>query len=235
MDLIYPLGTGSAWSDNELRYSLRSVERHLPHLGRVVIVGEHPPWLRNVTHLAVPDDRHSSKLANSAWKVRRAIEEGLVGNRFVLMNDDFLLLEDVTEIPPAHRGTIRANIARHTTRTGYYFTAMQRMNELMRQRGYVDALDYELHQPMVFDTLPALLVLIDMQAIFGAQGALFRSAYGNLAAIGGEPRADCKVFRRWTSPPRGPYCSTDNRVVLTHNFRAWVRERYPTPSRFEIT
>ena len=48
IDVVIPLGTGSRWQDNELRYCLRSIEKNLSGVNEVVIVGEKPKWLTNV-------------------------------------------------------------------------------------------------------------------------------------------------------------------------------------------
>ena len=40
MDVVYILGKGSVWKDNEIRYSLRSIEKHLTGFDRVFIVGQ---------------------------------------------------------------------------------------------------------------------------------------------------------------------------------------------------
>jgi hypothetical protein len=55
MDLVYVLGSGSRWGDNELRYSLRSVEKHLKGYNNVYLVGDKPDWVRNVTHIPKQD------------------------------------------------------------------------------------------------------------------------------------------------------------------------------------
>jgi len=41
VDVVYPLSNGSHWDNNELRYSLRSLEKYALNLGRVFVVG--PP------------------------------------------------------------------------------------------------------------------------------------------------------------------------------------------------
>jgi hypothetical protein len=57
IDVVYPLGTGSVWQDNELRYSLRSLEKNFPDLGRVYVVGHKPDWLGNVEHIPFGDSQ----------------------------------------------------------------------------------------------------------------------------------------------------------------------------------
>lgn len=44
-DLIYITGGRSAWQDNELRYSLRSMQKYLTNMGNVFVVGTSPDFL----------------------------------------------------------------------------------------------------------------------------------------------------------------------------------------------
>ena len=51
MDVVYILGTGSTSNDNEIRYSLRSIEKYLIGFNVVYIVGECPKFLKGIIHL----------------------------------------------------------------------------------------------------------------------------------------------------------------------------------------
>ena len=55
MDIVIPLGTESRWHDNELRFTLRSIEKHLTGYRNVIIVGWCPPWVQNVVHIKKED------------------------------------------------------------------------------------------------------------------------------------------------------------------------------------
>lgn len=227
IDLLYPLGSGSMCSDQELRYSLRSVDRYLLNLGRVVVVGERPEWLRNVDYLDVLDVR-GSPYASVGRKLRSAIEAGMVGDRFALMNDDFFLLAPVAEILPAHRGPLAQTAKPGRKRVSRYQSLCIATAIWLSGQGIAQPLDYGLHQPMMVETAAALEVLRRMP-----ENLLFRSAYGNLHSIGGQQQLDVKRFWRWEGDPTGVYLSTCPRVVLTHGFRCWARSAYHTPSRFE--
>lgn len=43
MDILYTLGDGSHWNDNELKYSLRSIARFASGVGEVYLIGTHKP------------------------------------------------------------------------------------------------------------------------------------------------------------------------------------------------
>lgn len=111
IDVVIPLSAGSRHEDAELRYCLRSIERHLENVGRVWIVGHRPKWLRceearesresddwdsrdsrhsRVIHLPCGDS-HRSKDVNIIRKLEAACKAG-VSERFVFWSDDQILL-----------------------------------------------------------------------------------------------------------------------------------------------
>ena len=87
VDVVYPLGKGSRWDDNELRYSLRSLEKFAKNLGRIFVVGQKPHWLINVIHIPLRDCRRLNKDANIIKKILAAIDRGL-SEHFIFASDD---------------------------------------------------------------------------------------------------------------------------------------------------
>jgi glycosyltransferase involved in cell wall biosynthesis len=90
IDVVISLSAGSRHNDAELRYCLRSIERHFEELGQVWIVGHKPTWLRGVRHMPF-GDRHRSKDVNIIRKIAAACRSGL-SDRFVFWSDDQVLL-----------------------------------------------------------------------------------------------------------------------------------------------
>lgn len=231
MDLLYILGTGSQWADNELRYSLRAAVRHLP-VERVCVVGERPPWLTGVEHIPALDRTPDLKLLNSIHKLSLAVASGVLGERFVLMNDDFFVLRDRTDLPPAHKGPLADSLRFHPTGTGYYHEAIAGTLDRLRAMGIDNPLDYGLHIPMEIETAKLVEVLHGLPGWPG--GYLLRTVYGNRWQIGGEQRQDCKVRGGWRPDlVGGDFLSTDDLVVRDLSFRKWLQTRWPSPCRFE--
>jgi hypothetical protein len=95
--IIIPLGTGSRWDNTELRYCMRSIEKHLTGYGDIFIIGEKPDWLRNVIH--IPHDegfnpQSYEKDRNIFNKIMAACADERVSDDFLFMNDDHFLLQD---------------------------------------------------------------------------------------------------------------------------------------------
>lgn len=55
MDVLYYIGGGSMHNNNELRYSLRSLQKHCRDLGKVWVVGNKPDFLQNVEYVWLED------------------------------------------------------------------------------------------------------------------------------------------------------------------------------------
>jgi hypothetical protein len=90
---MYPLGKGSEWGDNELRYSLRSFVQNFPDLGPVIIVGERPAWLSDeAVHIPCRDDHKRNKDANLIRKAMKACRHEAMTEWFIRPGDDHCLL-----------------------------------------------------------------------------------------------------------------------------------------------
>ncbi len=90
IDLVYVVGTGSRWNDNELRFSLRSVSKNLSNVGKVFIVGECPDYLKNVIHIPASDifDSAINADGNMTHKLLLVCNNKELSDDFLFMNDD---------------------------------------------------------------------------------------------------------------------------------------------------
>jgi hypothetical protein len=94
MDIIYILGTGSKWQNNEIRYSIRSILKHCQDLERVIIIGEDPGFYHyndKLIHIPTADTAH--KEANIWKKVLKAAGTPEISDPFLFINDDHFMLK----------------------------------------------------------------------------------------------------------------------------------------------
>lgn len=91
-DLVYITGGRSAWQDNELRYSLRSMQKYLTGMGGVFIVGTCPNWLAGVTHIPAEDYPTEKKEVRLYRKIMVACRDERISEDFLLCYDDNFLL-----------------------------------------------------------------------------------------------------------------------------------------------
>lgn len=107
MDLLYVLGTGSKHNNVELRYSLRSIEKHCTGYDRIFLVGERPDWIKNVEYYYCPDDLGCSH-KNMFKKILFACHNTDIAEEFVLQADDHFYLRpyDFNDILPYEKGEL---------------------------------------------------------------------------------------------------------------------------------
>lgn len=90
MDILYIHGKGfSNWHYNELRYSLRGLDKFGQHVDRIFIAGWCPPFVnRNtVTYIPVRDET-TIKHHNIQRCIEQAVSQTDIGEEFLLSSDD---------------------------------------------------------------------------------------------------------------------------------------------------
>lgn len=92
MDAVYILGTGSKANDLEILYSVRSLTRHMLDLRAVYVVGEETPHLPGVINISA-SDTSKEKWKNAYHKTLKACSIEGISDNFLLMNDDFFMLD----------------------------------------------------------------------------------------------------------------------------------------------
>lgn len=95
MDIVYIVGKGSRWNNQELKYSLRSIAKHGKNINNVCIVGYKPNFVSDkVIHIPCEDigDKKHKRILN---KILAAANSGLVSNDFLISSDDHFYIKDV--------------------------------------------------------------------------------------------------------------------------------------------
>lgn len=239
-DIVYILGSGSKWDDNELRYSLRSVEKYFPHR-KVFIVGERPDWLQNIIHLKVPDgfaNVNGGKFKNVIRKTIAACVHEDVSDNFVLMNDDFFFLDYCNEIKMYSMGTLQQQIEKYgPNERNQYRNALIRTMRFLAKKGIENPLSYAVHYPISYNKSGFLAMMTNIDWLEASYS--WRSIYGNLFNTEVIERADTKV----SSPEaleafleredKGDFLSISDNVALDPRFQKWIQEQFPEPSFYE--
>lgn len=155
MDAVY-IFRHSAAGDMELRYSLRSLARHAPWLGKVWIFGDRPAWITSdtglVEHLAHDSiawlPGYKTPLRNTFLMMLCAAIHPRLPAEFLWMCDDYILLRDFS---PAAAARVRyiENLDDQTSNRGHgvYRDALWRTYDLLVSLG-LPRLNYETHVPM---------------------------------------------------------------------------------------
>lgn len=234
MDVVYVLGSGSKWQDNELRYSLRSLQ-YVPHRN-VVIVGERPEWLQNIIHIKVDDTFaavHGGKFKNVIRKTIAACKDARVSDSFVLMNDDFFFLDYVNEIKPFSNGYLHEMIETYHDPKSQYYNMLLRTSRLLKQHDIDRPISYAVHYPIVYEKTKFLQMTEVIDWLEKAYS--WRTIYGNLFKIGDVGRLDPKVstaegFEAFNVKD---FLSISDNLALDPKFQEWIAGRFPEPSNYE--
>lgn len=226
MDVVYPLRAAVKAGYREFRYSLRTL-KNLDH-GEVFVIGGCPEWAINVVH--IPTTQLGHKYENLCLNIETACKSDLISDPFVIMNDDFMILEPVEEITPHWRETVDEGIRRYKKRGGMdlWIKGMNHVKEACEALGIDNPLSYELHIPMVVHKQQ----MLDALAMI-PPGPVWRTMYGNLAQLGGTKLKDVKVMQRELDVPEGPYCSTDDLCFPFGVAGRTIRSMFPEPSPYE--
>lgn len=94
MDILYVVGTGSQWNDNELRYSLRSIAKYGRNIDRVFLVGHNPDFVSDRVHFLPCSDPYARKHKNIMHKVLKAVSKTDIGRHFVISSDDHFYVRE---------------------------------------------------------------------------------------------------------------------------------------------
>lgn len=95
MDILYIIGAGSTWANNELRYSLRSVSKFGKNVGRIFVCGVNPGILSDKVTFIPCDDPYDMAHKNIQYKIDYAIRNSDIGEHFLLSSDDHFFVRDV--------------------------------------------------------------------------------------------------------------------------------------------
>src|SRR5688572_29644823 len=189
IDVVYPLKEfGSRWKDNEIRYSLRSVEKHLHGVRNVYIIGHKPEFLQNVIHIPAKDADEIPD-NNILQKVLVACKTPEISSPFLFMNDDHYLLADFdAETFPSYKfHTLSAYVERRGN-DGYGRRARNTLKYL-KDNGLPDNF-FDIHFPILYDKKKAKEIFSKLPKI--PDGYILKSIYANALRLPGEEIRDCK-------------------------------------------
>ena len=189
MKALYPLGTGSTWNNNELRYSLRSLQC-ISDLSGVIVVGDDPGFLSDDVTF-IPNHRIFSNPAQGIFEnILAACQDEMTPETFLLVNDDYFFTAEIqaATYPYYHLGQTKDRLKNCS---GEYYNHLFVTQEELKRRG-LPTLNFDSHYPMIVEK-SKVLQLAEMYDWNRQHGFTFKSIYCNTFGIEGEYRADCKV------------------------------------------
>jgi len=183
MDYVYICRKGE---NEELRYSLRSIEKNMPE-GRVWVFGYRPEWY--IGDFVKIEDI-GSKFENIRNCISIVADNKNVSENFILMNDDFFALKKINKLENFHGGLLENKIIKYkeSRMSPKYIRLLELTMKQLKQNGIENPIDYDIHVPM---TMNKLLLKEAMNIAFFP-----RSAYGNWVKINGKKISDVKIYTK---------------------------------------
>lgn len=229
VDIVYICRDGE---NEELRYSIRSAVKNLPH-DKIWVVGGKPDWY---TGNHIPIKQTDSKYDNAFENLKTACESKKISANFILMNDDFFVVKKINNIENFVGGFLIEKYSLYsqlTPRSQYTNKLYKTMNKLQRSGIDLPA-DYELHVPMIMNKNKLFFVLKRFP------DCLWRSTYGNSYNVRGKWITDVKVYSSDAMMVKSydykngeqSYVSSDDGSFV-HLYRNVLKEMFPEPSKYE--
>jgi hypothetical protein len=190
MDILYILGKGSPFNNEELRYSLRSLERYGSNIGKVVLVGEKPDFLDYTkiehhlfTETGVKDYRIASKIMH-------ACAIGVVKGDFLFCNDDFFFTRpfDCNSFPYYYQGYLHHGDSIATA----YQDHLRLTRDYLLSQG-TSANHFDMHCPIIYNSEKFMALAPAWEYSKTTIGMVVKSTYANMHRIEGTPYRDVKL------------------------------------------
>ena len=212
---------------DELRYSLRSVEKNFP-VRKVWFAGGQPEGFKPdvaYKHVQIGQDKWS-KIRASMLKV--ANEPDLT-EEFFLFNDDFFIMKPFkgkfTNYADKTLSWRIEDLKKEYPWLNHYGRTLVKAREELKILGHTEV-NFEVHTPMLFkkELVPSILKCSSPQ---------MRSVYGNVNGIPYAQRDDVKVYDLDTVPEDADLLSTNDDTFTKGKVGDYIRECFPDASRWE--
>lgn len=243
-DIVYLLGSGSQWENNEIRYSLRSVEKHLSGVGKLYVIGYCPDFL-DAVHVAVEDfpNANLTKAVNIKNKIVATCGIHELSDKFLVFSDDYFLLKDFPagEYPYFYRGTLEEGMRQPAISSLYrrvYGNTIKVLND-----HNLPTKHFNVHAPILYDKTitKQAFEIADWNTMLGFMS---KSIYCNYTKQEGVYQTDCKLSIPMSKESieqtiQGrPFFSISDRALLqgkmiNMNLVAVLENLYPKKSRWE--
>ena len=244
-DVVYILGTGSVWNNNEIRFSLRSIAKNGIGVGKIFVVGMLPAFLSNeVIHIAVDDIYNPMQNAdgNIAHKVLQACKDKRLSDDFLFINDDHLILKqvDLKDIPAFHKGDMTTFDDSYFA-LNYWRMRLKRTREALQKQG-LPALHFDCHTPIIFNKyhFPEVMARFDMDE---GPGLTMKSLYGNCVSpentklLCGEKKMVAEYYTLEQLNDRLTDCAyiSFSDTGVNKALKIWLYKHFPEQSPWETT
>lgn len=252
-DVVYILGKGSKWSNNEIRYSIRSFVKHFKELRNIVVVGERPVFLDGIVHIPCEDRKDVNKDARMMIKIMQACKDSRVSDNFILCCDDTVIMEPLAmaDFKGWHEGPVmydaQADMLDHRRygdnsgrKPSEWFEYVYNTGRELKRKCLPDNNYDKAHAPQPINKAEFIQILSSwdmvktrytISNIYNNSTRLFKgeNIRGKNLKIYGFLKQD--EINRITA---GKTCINYNDNGLNEDLKDWLSATFPNPTEFEI-
>lgn len=234
IDVLYIVGNGSLYGNEELRYSLRSLEKFGQNVGRVFITGECPKFVDQTKVTFLPELDIGCRAINHWWKVHQTFSKTDIGDRALLMYDDIFFCKptDLSKYPWRWRGELPIEKP-----DGEYRRSLYNAGAWLQKNNY-PLINYCLHQPCIYEKDKFLSMEKDFEELKLSDVAMSpRSVYANRFDVGKTDfMEDLKIRSKVDNLDeliKGRDCFSIADDCLDGPVQCWLDEKFPERSKWE--
>lgn len=230
MHIIIPLRDFSMHNNIELRYCLRSIEKHITGYDDIYIACKSlPKWITNVKHVISSDvQRYGYTAMNIFTKIKHALDDTQDEN-VLLLSDDYFLTCDINtkNISYYNKGDIDASYQQRDANEPYSQTLVNTYSYLFRRMSTTH--DCDLHYPIIINKEKLLSIIPDT---WNVHGYSIRSLYVNLNNIPTTFMKDNKISKAKEFKPEMKFFSTTD-TQIDKDMKELFERLYPNKSIYE--
>lgn len=186
IDVVYPLGNGSPNSDNEIRYSIRSLEKYGRNYKDIYIIGKFPHWgNQRIKHFGFKETK--TKALNILDKIYFACNVPEISDTFLYINDDHILLKetDLSKYPYYYNDDDAKSIIESRPISDNYRKIIE---ETINNKDYKHYFD--IHTPMLINKKQFIEMYNNVNFAGSSEGLLIKSMYCGYNNINGVEKSD---------------------------------------------
>ena len=189
MDILYILGDGSPFYNEELKYSLRSLERYGKNIGRVILVGEKPSFLDYSKIEHYPFNETGVKEFRIAAKILHACNIGAVDGDFLFCNDDFFFTKefDCNNFPYYQKGLLYTGQLNNA-----YADHLRLTRDFLLSKGK-PTYHFDVHCPIIYNSDRFQCLIEAWEYSRDSIGMVVKSTYANMYGLNGPFYNDIKL------------------------------------------
>lgn len=231
MQMLYIIGSGSLHYNEELRFSLRSVERFCPEITEIIVVGEPIHFLSDKVKFYSLAEEQGNKEYRIGMKVYNTCKLGYVKGDFIFMNDDFFFTKPIDFSLNYCKGELK-----ETNMQNYQKAIFDTKQYLISQQ--LSYNHFDVHTPIIYNSKKFINLKPHLdRSRLATNGFVVKSLYGNVNKLVPTMYEDCKLNSLQT--PR-EFERMRNTSVLSCSDGAWrkgvrdyLKQQFPIKSKYE--